>query len=69
MNEFETPNLDCMWSDDLEDLALVFSLLHQYAEKKSAAMRDRAAGNIASALDLETTLNTIYSNLPQWAKW
>jgi hypothetical protein len=69
MITFEVPNLDCLSSAELEDLASVFQALHRYAEKKSAAIRDRRYGCIQDAMQKEHALESVYYNLPHWAKW
>lgn len=70
MNEFETPNLDaCASADDMQALAQVFATLADYAGCKALAMRAREAGRIDEALHTERTCDSIYSKLPQWARW
>jgi hypothetical protein len=69
MITFEVPNLDCLSSAELEDMAYVFSTLHRYAEKKAVAHRDRRNGHIQAAEQKERALESMYYNLPQWAKW
>lgn len=71
MITFDVPNIDCAAIDpaELENLALVFASLADYTSIKAHAMRRRLAGNIVGALQLEHTCETIYEQLPDWAKW
>lgn len=66
---FETPNLDALDLDDLQDLRNVFSALTRYIEYKRQAMRDRLTGNIGNAKHCERKMDDEYKNLPNWAKW
>lgn len=43
--------------------------LARYASHKAYAMKCRAQGIIASAMQLEAGCDAIYKSLPDWAKW
>lgn len=43
--------------------------LGAYAANKATAMTAREAGSIRSAQCYETICDTIYADLPQWARW
>lgn len=73
-----SPNLDDYSVDpsDLQsvsvELGCVSGTLHDlsvYALLKSRAMRYRLAGDVGQALTIEKDMETIYSQLPPWAKW
>ena len=81
---FDVPNLDGMFADELMEYANRLddnrpSIAHddhahycavaQYARLKAGAMRDRANGNVQSALTQESWCDRIYAQLPEWAKW
>ena len=68
----ETPNLDCMDVDDLEQFAsdpTSHHVLAQYACHKCGAIRARLAGNIPRALELEALCDRIYGRLPRELQW
>jgi hypothetical protein len=68
---FDSPNLDCLSVDaeDLEAACVVLGLLSYYAKLKARAMRARAAGKIATALELERKCDMTYNRLPAGARW
>ena len=69
MITFEVPNLDDQWASDLKSVSEVLHSLGTYAELRSQAVECRAAGRVQHALELEGVCDTLYKNLPDWAKW
>jgi hypothetical protein len=62
-------NLDCMFRDEVKEVARQAGLLSLYCSKKQKAMDFRARGYIAQALALETAADLIYHRLaPSW-RW
>lgn len=68
-------SLDGMWPDDLvelnkkyNNLAHGFSLLGEYAYFKAEAMKHRVNGR-QEAYALESQCDSIYQQLPKWARW
>jgi hypothetical protein len=68
IDEFSTPNLDCLEPEQLKSLAKVFQTLAHYCVQKSAAIRYRRAGYIDSALRCESNTDKLYKELPNWAR-
>lgn len=69
MEILDVPNLDCMESDELLELADIFSRLAQYAANKASAQTYRKAGNIKLALIQEKLCDAIYQKLPKEYQW
>jgi hypothetical protein len=66
----DTPNLDCFIDpDDLAEHERVFDLLRAYCFHKRIAMRNRLEGHIGCALVSERACDSIYKQLPDWARW
>ena len=71
------PNLDAI--NDVEDLVTLrgdckqlrdgFQLLASYCEAKAAAISYRKKGDINLAIKLEKHCDTIFKQLPEWARW
>ncbi len=78
-SEYEPPNLDGMWPDDLERFAEEDNLrfgnrlghpkLRDYALTKAKAMRARESGDIQRAVRLEDRCDAIYDHMPEHLKW
>jgi hypothetical protein len=68
---FDVPNLDCESINpaDYEQLAATLSLLADYANHKAGAMKFRLAGHIVAAQRIEASMERIYEQLPEWARW
>lgn len=68
---FDPINLDALSIDpaDLDNAAIVFDKLRQYASNKATAMRYRMAGEIGPAMHRERLCERIYNELPEWARW
>lgn len=65
------PNLDD-YSDDPDDhyqVSEVFWLLSNYERLKMMSIKARRLGNIDLAQRCERDQESIYKNLPDWAKW
>jgi hypothetical protein len=69
MKELEVPNLDCLNNEDLSDLAEVFLKLFSYSRYKAASMDCRLEGEIAEAVKYENVCDSLYKDLPEWARW
>lgn len=71
------PNLDCFvtpgecgeCADELKEVAAAMASLHAYAMFKGKAMKHRLAGEINQALHVESVCDSLYKQLPEWAKW
>lgn len=71
MQDFEPINLDCCTVDpeELQSLSDVLGQLARYANLKACAMQSRLNGAIQNALAAEKRGDSIYNQLPEWAKW
>lgn len=73
----EIPNLDAnldskqlqAMRQSFKELSKVFNDLASYCEGKSYAMDCRNAGQITAALKFESAIESVYTRLPEWAKW
>ena len=54
---------------DLDRLAEGFGRLAAYARHKAQAMRERSAGRLPMARLCERRCDTLYKEMPDWAKW
>lgn len=68
---FDVPNLDDMTTDpgELLELAGTLRLLSAYANYKARAMAYRLEGRIEEALTWERECDSLYKQLPEWARW
>ncbi len=64
------PNLDGFATpEELDEIAIIFGYLEQYAVSKATAMRLRIDGNIKKAIAFENMCEYYYEKLPEWARW
>ncbi len=71
------PNCDAFTDPDdariqraeFKHVSQVFKELATYCEAKAEAMGHRKAGRINVAMELEAYAETLFNNLPSWAKW
>lgn len=66
----DVPNLDAIDdAEELEQLADAFLKLSTYADRKARAVRMRLKGCIDTALAAEKFADSVYRQLPKWARW
>ena len=66
---FDVPNLDGLSVSDYGRMETVFTELGRYCFAKKAGMIAREARNADNAVQYEKRCESIYSALPDWAKW
>jgi hypothetical protein len=65
----EEINLDGMFHDELNEIAIRFDQLALYARTKAKAMQQRSSGDIHDAIENEAVCEAIYKQLPQEFRW
>lgn len=68
---FNAINLDDLSIDpmDFRVAACVLRQLAEYAELRACALEERLAGRVREATDLDRRLDSMYTALPEWARW
>jgi len=70
MEPLNVPNLDCIDDNaELVQLQNAFEALARYASHRLQARYCRLASDTAGALRHEHRMDTLYAELPEWARW
>jgi len=64
-------NLDAITdNEELEEIAFIYQLLHEYTLNKAMAIKWRKLGEINKAIRYEKACDTTYEAIPkEWRQW